>query len=167
VLVSVVALPLLVSCERETPCSASFHQPHAATPSRGIAGAWLLIICDAFSAASCATRGRPRARRGVGAVEVVGALPLAVRLVDRSLPLAQENRAIYLNAACVYAGGLGDADRALEMVRAAVEGGWPDPEQIRTDDDLTLLYGNPEFQALFDRPAPDGEPSKESDRATG
>jgi hypothetical protein len=26
------------------------------------------------------------------------------------------------------------------MVRAAVEGGWPDPEQIRTDDDLTLLY---------------------------
>jgi hypothetical protein len=97
----------------------------------------------------------------------LGALPLAVRLVDRSLPLAQENRAIYLNAACVYAGGLGDADRALEMVRAAVEGGWPDPEQIRTDDDLTLLYGNPEFQALFDRPAPDGEPSKESDRATG
>jgi hypothetical protein len=50
VFVSVVALPLASSCERETPCSASFHQPYCWTPSRGIAGAALELPCEAFSA---------------------------------------------------------------------------------------------------------------------
>lgn len=47
--VSVVALALSSSCERETPCRASFHQPQGWTPSRGIAGERLEIVCDAFS----------------------------------------------------------------------------------------------------------------------
>ena len=50
VLVSVVALALSRNCERETPCSASFHQPHGCTPRRGIAGERELeIVCEAFS----------------------------------------------------------------------------------------------------------------------
>ena len=50
VFVRIVALPLGFVCRRETPCSASFHQPYAGIPSRGIAGAWLDTVCDAFSA---------------------------------------------------------------------------------------------------------------------
>ena len=45
VLVSVVALPVGVSVEALTPWFDSFHQPQAATPRRGIAGARLLSIC--------------------------------------------------------------------------------------------------------------------------
>ena len=49
VLVSVVALPVGVIVEALTPWLDSFHQPHAATPSRGMAGARLLFISWAFS----------------------------------------------------------------------------------------------------------------------
>src|SRR5947209_3137414 len=49
VLVRVVALALLLYCRALTPWLDSFHQPHEATPSRGIAGGLLLIICCAFS----------------------------------------------------------------------------------------------------------------------
>ena len=50
VLTRVVALPDGVSVEAFTPWLASFHQPHAATPRLGMAGARLLSICAAFSA---------------------------------------------------------------------------------------------------------------------
>jgi hypothetical protein len=50
VLVRVVAFPLGVRVDAFTPWLDSFHQPQAATPSRGIAGARLLSICPAFSA---------------------------------------------------------------------------------------------------------------------
>ncbi len=50
VLVSVVALPVGVIVEALTPWLASFHQPQAAMPSRGMAGARLLFISWAFSA---------------------------------------------------------------------------------------------------------------------
>jgi hypothetical protein len=73
----------------------------------------------------------------------------ATNLIERSLHLADENPAIYYNAACVYGGGLHDADRALDLARRAVLAGYPDPEAIRTDDDLTLLHDRPEFQAIF------------------
>ena len=45
----VVALPLGLSVSALTPWLASFHQPHAATPRRGMAGGLLLSICAAFS----------------------------------------------------------------------------------------------------------------------
>jgi hypothetical protein len=79
----------------------------------------------------------------------LGLLERATSLIERSLPLADENPAIYFNAACVYGGGLRDADRALDMARRAVLAGFPDPDAIRTDDDLALLQDRPEFQAIF------------------
>src|SRR4051812_23184242 len=50
VLLRSVAFWLLTCCSRATPCSASFHQPYCAMPSRGIAGDTLLFIWLAFSA---------------------------------------------------------------------------------------------------------------------
>src|SRR5918911_2490540 len=64
VLVRVVALPDGFNCRALTPWLDSFHQPHAATPSRGIAGARLLIICCAFSAS--VMRETRSAARSVG-----------------------------------------------------------------------------------------------------
>jgi hypothetical protein len=84
----------------------------------------------------------------------------ATGLIERSLPLADENPAIYYNAACVYGGGLHDADRALDLARRAVLAGYPDPEAIRTDDDLALLADRPEFQAIFAAPTDHGDASE-------
>jgi hypothetical protein len=82
----------------------------------------------------------------------LGLLERATDLVERSLHLGDENPAIYYNAACVYGGGLRDADRALDLARRAVLAGYRDPDAIRTDDDLTLLHHRPEFQAIFATP---------------
>ena len=67
VLVSVVALPVGVSVEAFTPWFDSFHQPQAATPRRGMAGARLLSICWAFS--SSVMRATRSAARSAGECE--------------------------------------------------------------------------------------------------
>ena len=53
------------------PWFASFHQPHAATPSREIAGGLLESICAAFSAVVIReTRSAARSAGRVGRVQV-------------------------------------------------------------------------------------------------
>jgi hypothetical protein len=67
VFVRVVALPVGVIVEALTPWLDSFHQPQAAMPSRGIAGAWLLFISWAFSASDM--RETRSAARSAGVYE--------------------------------------------------------------------------------------------------
>jgi hypothetical protein len=79
----------------------------------------------------------------------LGRIEEATELIDRSLHLAEQNPAIYFNAACVYAGGRRDVARGLDLLRRAVRAGFHDVKAIRTDDDLVLLRDDPEFTAIL------------------
>lgn len=58
------------------------------------------------------------------------------------------NAGLHFNLACVAA-RLDQRDDALRAVGLALALDWPDPEQIRRDNDLVALHGDPEFEALF------------------
>jgi adenylate cyclase len=64
---------------------------------------------------------------------------------------SRENEPHFLyNTACVYA-GLGEVDRAIELLERAVALGWGDRAWIENDSDLAPLRGDPRFRALLDR----------------
>jgi hypothetical protein len=88
---------------------------------------------------------------------IANLLPTYIRLgeIDRACEFAEEHlhRArelplIYFNAACAF-GERGDAERALELARRAIEEGYDKPELIKADSSLALLADDPRFQALF------------------
>ena len=53
---------------------------------------------------------------------------------------------IYYNLACVAALG-GERDRAIDLLREAVDRGYGGP-QIAEDSDLASLHGDPDFEAI-------------------
>jgi hypothetical protein len=62
------------------------------------------------------------------------------------------NPYILHNTACAWL-RIGDRDRALAAVEAAVRAGYPLLARLRTDDDLRALHDDPRFVAAFDRGA--------------
>jgi tetratricopeptide (TPR) repeat protein len=78
----------------------------------------------------------------------LGDYKLAVELADGGQPYAPENPYIYHSAACAYA-AVGQIDRAIEQVRAAIEHEYEHGEKMETDADLAPLHGDPRFSALF------------------
>ena len=80
-------------------------------------------------------------------------------LIDRSMHHAEQNPAIYFNAACVYACGRHDAARGLYLLRRAVRAGFRAVKAISTSDDLVLLRDNSEFQTILTMARPQTSPT--------
>ncbi len=56
---------------------------------------------------------------------------------------------IYHNMACTFA-FLGEKERALDMVKAAVAHGYQDAKSMRSDPELAFISGSPEFRAIME-----------------
>lgn len=63
----------------------------------------------------------------------------------------RDNEPHYLyNSACVHA-GLGNTERAIDLLESAVNQGWGDRTWIENDSDLVSLREDPRFAALLER----------------
>jgi hypothetical protein len=71
-------------------------------------------------------------------------------VVERALPIAPENIAIYYNAACLLC-QLGEAERALAAIRDGIAGGYDEAtiKAIADDPDLDLIRHTEAFRALL------------------
>lgn len=76
---------------------------------------------------------------------------LAVLRSDPRFAALLEPHYLY-TAACAHA-GLGDSDRAIDLLGRAVELGWGDRTWIENDSELAILRPDPRFAALLDRMA--------------
>jgi hypothetical protein len=76
----------------------------------------------------------------------------ARRYLERGRPKGPKNPHIFYNAACL-AVELGDRDGAVGDARDAIRFGYPEPDQIRGDDQLKPLLNDPRFEAAFADPA--------------
>jgi formylglycine-generating enzyme required for sulfatase activity len=92
----------------------------------------------------------------------------AVRLLDAAVAAAGQDPYALYSAACAAAVAAEAAQkpdeeqarnltaRSLELLAAAVAGGYDNAQQVRTDVDLAGLHGVPEFQAILDKLEPPG-----------
>lgn len=71
-------------------------------------------------------------------------------VVERALPVAADNPAIYYNVACVLC-LLGEAERAIEAIRGGINSGYDDAtvKAISEDADLDLIRHTEAFQAII------------------
>lgn len=74
---------------------------------------------------------------------------------ERAVAIDPEDAGIRYNAACLYALA-GERDRAITMLRSAIEAGFGNLDWIRNDPDLASLRGNPELEALLQSPVAAG-----------
>jgi hypothetical protein len=78
----------------------------------------------------------------------LGDFPRACTIAEGAQRFASENPYIFHSAACAFAAA-GDAVRALEQVRMAIEHGYDHIEKMEMDRDLGALLTDPRFHALF------------------
>ncbi len=85
----------------------------------------------------------------------VGQVDDALREASLAMALRANDAMVLYNVACVF-GQLGRKPEALDALRKAKEAGWKDATWARRDPDLTVLHGDPEFDALYP-PSASGE----------
>ena len=78
----------------------------------------------------------------------------AVREVILATTLRPNDANVLYNAACVFC-RMGRKEEALTALTKAWDAGYKDSVWARRDPDLGLLHGDPEFERMFPKPAPD------------
>ena len=84
---------------------------------------------------------------GSGAHAMVGHRERALEWANRALALDPEENTTRYNVACTYT-HLGEPDRALDLLEAAVRSGFGNKAWIDNDPDFSALHGMPRFEAL-------------------
>jgi non-specific serine/threonine protein kinase len=86
-----------------------------------------------------------------GSYASLGRTEDALRETRMAVTLRANEATVLYNAACVFC-LLQQKSEALDTIRKAWEAGFKDAVWARTDPDLSLLHGHPEFEQLY--PAP-------------
>jgi beta-lactamase regulating signal transducer with metallopeptidase domain/tetratricopeptide (TPR) repeat protein len=96
-----------------------------------------------------------RAHYNLGYAQLFAERPeAAVAAFTRALELGYRKPATLYNLACSHA-RLEEKDKAFERLFQAIDAGYGSPEQIRSDDDLDSLHGDPRFKEALQRAAKD------------
>jgi beta-lactamase regulating signal transducer with metallopeptidase domain/tetratricopeptide (TPR) repeat protein len=97
-----------------------------------------------------------RAHYNLGYAQLLAERPEAARpAFTRALELGYRKPATLYNLACTEA-RLEEKDRAFERLFQAIDAGYDSPGQIRHDEDLDSLHGDPRFKRALERAAKDG-----------
>ena len=80
-----------------------------------------------------------------------------MRELNLAITLRANEASILYNAACVYC-GLKRKQEALDALRKAWEAGFQDAVWARRDPDIAILHGEPEFERLYPKKAPQPHP---------
>lgn len=80
----------------------------------------------------------------------VGERTKAATMAEQALKQAQDEPVVLYNVACFYV-GLGDTERAIDLLEKAVNLGWGDRAWMEHDSDLDPLHEHPRFTALLSR----------------
>jgi len=98
-----------------------------------------------------------RAHYNLGYAQLLAERPeAALPPFTRALELGYRKPATLYNLACVEA-RLGEKDKAFERLFQAIDAGFGSPAQIRNDDDLDSLHGDPRFKRAVERAAKDDD----------
>ena len=73
-----------------------------------------------------------------------------LRLLERCLEVSGDDPSVLYNAGCIYALS-GQAERALDLLDAAVGSGWGSRDWLEHDPDLDSLRGDPRFAEIVAR----------------
>ena len=112
-----------------------------------------LVISDPFNAQRVDHLALPGAVKLFGDVKPEPDLPnldKAVAMAEQALKQAQDEPVVLYNVACFYV-GLGDTERAIDLLEKAVNLGWGDRAWMEHDSDLDPLHEHPRFTALLSR----------------
>ncbi len=96
-----------------------------------------------------------RAHYNLGYAQLLAERPeQALTAFTRALELGYRKPATLYNLACAHA-RLEEKDKAFERLFQAIDAGYNSPNQIRHDDDLDSLHGDPRFKQALQRAAKD------------
>ncbi len=96
-----------------------------------------------------------RAHYNLGYAQLLAERPeAALPAFTRALELGYRKPATLYNLACVHA-RLEEKDKAFERLFQAIDAGFGSPDQIRSDEDLDSLHGDPRFKQALRRAAKD------------
>ena len=82
----------------------------------------------------------------------VGRIDDGMREVNLAIALRPDETLVLYNAACAFA-TMGKKAEALSTLRKARDAGFHDTGWARSDPDLALLHGDPEFERIYPAPA--------------
>lgn len=92
-----------------------------------------------------------RAQYNVGYAQLLGDRPEeAVAAFTRAVELGYRKPTTLYNLACAHA-RLDEKDKAFERLFQAIDAGFDSRDQIRNDDDLDSLHGDPRFKKALER----------------
>jgi beta-lactamase regulating signal transducer with metallopeptidase domain/Flp pilus assembly protein TadD len=119
-------------------------------------GAWREEVPH-YAAYAKAHRESGRAHYNLGYGQLLAERPeAAVAAFTRALELGYRKPATLYNLACSHA-RLEEKDKAFERLFQAIDAGFGSPEQIRHDEDLDSLHGDPRFKQALQRAEKDEE----------
>ncbi len=78
----------------------------------------------------------------------IGEKDKATALAEQAMQQGMDEPVVLYNVACLYT-GLGQTDRAIDLLEKAVNLGWGDRAWMENDSDLDTLHDNPRFKALL------------------
>lgn len=92
-----------------------------------------------------------RAQYNLGYAQLLAERPeAALTAFARALELGYRKSATLYNLACAHA-QLRDKDKAFDFLNQAIDAGYDSPDQIRNDEDLDPLHGDPRFRRAIER----------------
>ncbi|HSB63628.1 MAG TPA: M56 family metallopeptidase [Thermoanaerobaculia bacterium] len=98
-----------------------------------------------------------RAHYNLGYAQLLAERPeAALPAFTRALELGYRKPATLYNLACTHA-RLEEKDKAFERLFQAIDAGYDSPSQIRHDEDLDSLHGDPRFKQALQRAGKDDE----------
>jgi tetratricopeptide (TPR) repeat protein len=104
-----------------------------------------------YAAYAKAHPGSGRAQYNLGYAQLLAERPdAALPPFTRALELGYRKPATLYNLACTHA-QLREKDKAFEFLFLAIDAGYDSPEQIRNDEDLDPLHGDPRFRRALER----------------
>jgi beta-lactamase regulating signal transducer with metallopeptidase domain/Flp pilus assembly protein TadD len=104
-----------------------------------------------YAAYAKAHPGSGRAHYNLGYAQLLAERPeAALPSFTRALELGYRKAATLYNLACTHA-RLEEKDKAFERLFQAIDAGYSSPSQIRHDEDLDSLHGDPRFKQALQR----------------
>jgi tetratricopeptide (TPR) repeat protein len=92
-----------------------------------------------------------RAHYNLGYAQLLAKRPdAALPAFTRALALGYRKPATLYNLACTHA-QLREKDKAFDFLSQAIDAGYDSPDQIRNDEDLDALHGDPRFRRALER----------------
>ena len=80
----------------------------------------------------------------------IGEKDTAVAMAEQAMQQGMNEPVVLYNVACFYT-GMGDTQRAIDLLEQAVDQGWGDRAWMENDSDLVSLHEEPRFQSLLAR----------------